>query len=197
MNTTFKSLMLAVLSVAFVVACGKKGSDGGGVQQVPPVQTCIMGQMQPAGFQCINGQLIVMPGGTGSLVNSAEFSTSYMSGQMSVSAMGGNVDLSNQQAIYFYSGQAQVTGTIQVLNNSLCGAPVGSYSVQGTGNIWAGTMSNMNLTISGPAMMNLMVYSAMIVNPMGVTRDGAGNHFAITGSQLTVNGVPCGPVVTY
>jgi hypothetical protein len=200
MRNMIQTILVATVSVVLMVACNKKGGDS--APQPPPVPlqpTCVMGQVTAPGMLCVNGLLIPNPAGTGDLLNNVEFTTSYMSGNVSLGSMGGaqNVNQYGQELIFTYSGQVNVSGTIQVLSNSLCGAPIGGYSVQGTGNIWSGSMNNLTLTISGPANMNLMIYSAVVTNPNGLQRDGAGNRLGILGAMLTVNGVPCGSVVAY
>jgi len=203
MRNMIQTILVATVSVVLMVACNKKGGDSAPPSPPPvPVQpTCVMGQVTPPGMLCVNGLLIPNPAGVGDLLNNVEFSASYMSGNVSLGSVGGipNVGMygQGQEAIHYYSGQVNVTGTLQVLSNSLCGAPIGGYSVQGTGNIWSGSMNNLNLTISGPATMNLMIYNAVVMNPNGLQRDGAGNRLGILGAMLTVNGVPCGSVVTY
>ncbi len=196
MKNIMKAILFTAVSVTALVACNKKG-DSAPAQPAPIVQNCVVGQVQPGGMMCVNGQLVANP--MGNLLNNVEFTTSYLSAIVSIGASGATtgMDLSNPEAVYYYSGQVSVSGSLQVLSGTLCGAPVGSYSVQGTGNIWSGAMSGLNLTISGPASMTLMVPSATVYNTNGLQRDATGNRMGIFNGMLTVNGVPCGSVTTY
>jgi hypothetical protein len=216
-KATIQTAILAAMSVAFIVACGKKSSDNAAQPPPPPpvVQPCIMGQVQPPGFVCINGQLINNPAGAGDIASGAQFSTmsNYISGSVSIGSMNGlanggvmNPGDPNAQYSYLnYSGQVNVSGTLQILNPySLCfgntNAPAGTYSIvsqpfQGQSSaatIASGTVMNLNLVGSGGAVVNWQIYSAAIY------RDYNGAlRFGVTASRIYVNNVDCGAVTTY
>lgn len=167
-------------------------------------QACNYQQVVPQGYTCMNGQLIPIINsyvGSGNLLNNVQMQNSYFQGVLFLSggSSGYAVDFNDPRVIHFYAGQVTISGTVQVLNQSLCGAPVGSYSVQGTGQIMYGSISNATLTLSGPSGMQIMISSAQLYNNSGsgLTRDSNANRLGITMASLAVNGNQCGSITTY
>lgn len=166
-------------------------------------QACSYNQVVPAGYSCMNGVLVptgVGYAGSGNLLNNVQMQSSYFQGMLSVSgsATGSAADFSDPSLINRYSGQITIQGSVNVINQSLCGAPPGAYSMQGTGMVNYGVMGNTMLTFTGPASMQIMVYSGQFraTTGMGLSRD-TGSSMVITFGQLTVNGMPCGSITTY
>lgn len=195
MKKPVQKLLFAFLTLLMAVACGKK--NGG--NSAPAVTTCAMGQPVPGGQMCVNGQITGIPGGMGNLANNVQAQSSYLSGVLNFAATGTayTMGMDPETLIHTYFGPVVVTGSMNVLNQSLCGAPMGSYMVQGSGMIQKGVLSNLTLTLSGPAQLQIMVYQAFITNPNGVRTNAPGNRLGIYQAQLSVNGSPCGTVATY
>lgn len=216
MKSLSQILAITVLSLAAFVACKKNG----GGNSAPPTATCTINQVlpqgqycnngiivtssicnpltvPPAGMMCMNGTLVPMnAGGVGNLLSNVGFTNSSMQGLVNFSGSG-NFDFNNPQVAYFYSGQVNVTGTLQVTNQSLCGAPMGTYSISGTGAMSMGAIGNMTLTMTGPAQMQLLISNAVVDNPAGLDRNSSSNRFGILNSGLYVNGTPCGSITSY
>jgi len=198
------TLLLSMATLALFVACKKKDSGGAPEVAGPALtgQACQVNVVPPTGYLCMNG--ILQPTGvvgSGNLLSNVQTQNSYFQGLISLSgtSTGSAMDLSNPRLISSYAGQVTVTGTLQVVNQALCGAPVGTYTVQGTGQIMYGALSNTTLSIVGPSNLQLMVASAQLYNNTGsgLTRDSNGNRLGIMQSQLVVNGQPCGSITSY
>lgn len=204
-------LLISMLAVTVLVACNKKSGGGGEPTTVVPNyvgQACQYNQTPPAAGYICQGNVWVLinqpTAGAGNLLNNVQMQNSYFRGTLFLSATGAvsggyQVDFNDPRAIIYYAGQVTVTGTIEVLNQSLCGAPVGAYAVSGTANSYYGSLGNGTLTLTGPTGMQLMVYSAQLYNNSGsgLNRDSNANRLGITNSVLTVNGQPCGTITTY
>ncbi len=198
MKSVFKTIVLLTASMALFVACNKK-SDGGTQAQQPIVQNCVMGQAVPAGYVCINGQLIANGGvNGGNLINNVQFQeTNYFTGTVSISALNNSgviYDMNDTRAFTRYSGQASVTGTMQITNNIPCGVPAGSYSINGTMNMSMGILSGGTLTLSGPTGAQWQIGSAFIYANNGYPElNGSANRLQI--GYSFING--CGNFQTY
>ncbi len=180
-NSMWKKIMIIGLIVGpMLSACGKKGSDGPVAQPVGPVI------VNPNGF-----------GAPGNLLSNLQFQASYMQGTVSLTGTGG-FDVNDPNAIHFYQGPLTVSGNLQVLNSSLCGAPVGAYNLIGQGQIQAGIVRNTTLTATGPVNLQILISSATAYNPqMPMDRNAQGNRFGIQVADLIVNGQPCGQVTSF
>lgn len=192
MNSKFKMIALAAAAVSFMVACNKKSDDGAVAQQPQAPMTCVVGQMPPVGYVCMNGQLI--PSAVaGTQIATLTFESTYMNGQLIVNAQG-VVNTSGgypgQNSVYGYNGPVTLSGSFQA-SNTICPngtAPAGGYSLQGTANISNGVLSNVVLNAVGPATLTFQ-------NPMLIMY----NDFTRVGitSMVMLNGQYCGNVSTY
>ncbi len=218
MKTLSRLFILTVLSASTMVACGKKQGDDAAAtpacsatSAMQPGQYCSGGrliqaqacstmQAPPQGYSCNNGYLIPMnlySGITGNILSNVQFTNSSMQGAVSLSGTG-SFDFNNPRIAYSYGGTVTMSGRMQVTNQSLCGAPIGNYQIQGTGSMMWGAIQSMTLTMTGPATMQLMVSSAVLENPTdGLDRNSMNNRLGILLSNLTVNGQPCGVITTY
>ncbi len=199
-------IILGVFPLLGLVACGKNNSGSSNSNYQPSYQSCVVGQVAPAGYMCINGQLIPTGGGVGSLLNNVEFNASYMNGTMSISAQGGSYGgsaggygMGDSKAIIYYNGPISVQGTMTV-DSSLCTSgtmyPVaGTYTLTGTGMITSGRISQLNLTAAGAANLSIQA-TAVVYNPTGLERDAMGNKISLSGTVL-LNGMSCGVIYTY
>lgn len=197
MKTLSQLLTLSVFSLVAFVACNKK-SGGGDSSPAPVVTTCVMGQALPANQYCNNGQIITQPNtGGGNLLNNVQFANSYMQGAVSL-AGSGNFDWNNPGIVNYYGGPLALSGMVQVMSNSLCGAPQGTYTLSGQGQISMGTISNTMVTLTGPAQMQLTIGTAYLQNAEGsMDRNSNNNRLLIYYSNLVVNGQPCGGITSY
>lgn len=198
----FKKLLLMSGALLALVACGKSNSDSSNNNAGVSYASCVVGQAVPAGYLCINNQLIPTGASTGSLLNNAEFNASYMNGSLSISQAGGStglVNLTDPKAIIYYTGPITVTGTMTV-DSSLCTAGLyqviaGSYSITGTGMMSSGRIYQLNLTAVGSQQLTFQG-AAVVYNPTGLERDAVGNKISLSGNVM-VNGMSCGVVYTY
>lgn len=201
-NILAQMIIVGVFPFLGLIGCGKNNSDSGNANYQPNYQSCVVGQVVPAGYVCINGQLIPTGGGVGSLLNNVEFNASYMNGNLSISAQGGaygSYGMGDPKAIIYYNGPITVQGTMTA-DNSLCTSgtmlPVGgTYTVTGNGMIASGRISQLNLTAIGAANLSIQA-TAVVYNPTGLERDAMGNKISLSGTVL-VNGMSCGVIYTY
>jgi hypothetical protein len=193
MKDMIKVFLFSAVSVAALVACNKKG-DSAPVQPPPVVQNCVPGQVQANGMICVNGQLI--PGGAagGNLLNQVQFqeSSGVFSGVMSISGqnmtgLNGTVDLSDPRAFTRYYGQITVSGNLTITTPICYGSvPPGSYTLQGTGSMNAGILSNVMITLSGPTMVQWNIGSGEIYGSNGYPElNGSGNRLQVGFSSMT------------
>jgi hypothetical protein len=200
MKNMSQNLLLIAISAVMFVACKPKSGDSGVQPVAPPVTTCIVGQVQPAGYQCINGQLIADPMGSGNLLNRVQFQdvTNSFTGSVGISSINGMaVDPNDARAFTRYFGQVNITGTLN-LTTAACGAPAGMYSISGTANFSAGTIGSTTLQVVGPANMQWQIMSALIWAENGYPEaNGSANKLRVTYSTFTINGINCGSTATY
>jgi hypothetical protein len=200
MKSMVQTVLLIATSTMMFVACKPKSSDSGVQPVAPPVTTCIVGQVQPAGYQCINGQLIADPMGSGNLLNRVQFQdvTNSFTGSIGISSINGTpVDPSDTRAFTRYYGQVNISGTLN-LTTPACGAPAGTYSISGTANFSAGTLGSTTLQVIGPASMQWQIMSALIWADNGYPEtNGPSNKLRVTYSTFTINGINCGSTATY
>ena len=216
MKKLSQTLIVAILSLTSWLACDKKSnppSSGGQVcannSMMGPGQYCSNGQIiqapvcnynqiPPQGQQCYNGYLMPINGigGMVNMVNGVRFSNSYFEGSINFSGSMAN-QLNGPAVISNYAGAISVMGSLQVMNQSLCGAPMGKYQVTGTGSMSAGVIQNMQWTITGPGSMSLMISSAVLERMSGMDGNFQETRLGILQSQLIVNGQPCGVITTY
>jgi hypothetical protein len=182
---TWKKIILlclfALLAAPLLTACGKKGGGGdpAPVALPPPVVTQ-------------NGVY-----GDGNILNNLQFAASYMQGAVNLGGTG-NFDWNNPGIVHQYIGPVNVTGTLQVMNQTLCGAPLGTYSLVGQGQIKLGILYNTTLSAAGPVNLQILISQATAYNPqMTMNRNTPGNRFGIQMANLLVNGQPCGQVTSY
>ncbi len=181
-----KTFLLGLLiSPLLLTACGKKSSDDPRPVSVAPVVVAVPGNF-------VNR----LPGNA-NLLSNVPFAASYMQGVVNLNGTG-NYDWNNPAAVQFYSGPLTLNGTLQVLNPSLCGAPVGTYNLVGQGGIQGGIVFNTTLTASGPVNLQIQIYQATLYNPQTtMDRNVQGNRLGIHMANLIVNGQPCGEVTSY
>ncbi len=214
--TTLTKLTLAVVvSSVLTVACGTKGESGGSNSAPNPCAGVANGMYASNGQICQLGQPVVVPGGSGQILNNVQFDTPHMRG--SINLMGiGNADWMNPQIYAYYYGSLIVNGTLQILDQSYCGAPVGTYSLvsngvmqngQAIGGQWAmsgsgtyasGVLSGLTLTAVGPASIQFVAsgLTSQVYNPNGLSRDASGNRIGLN-VNMVVNGMPCGFISTF
>lgn len=192
MNSKFKFVIMTVSAVSFMIACNKKSDNGGAVtQQPPPVSTCVVGQIPPAGYICQNGVLVPSAIG-GTTIATLAFESTYMTGSLMVNAQGPlNAPVyQGQNNVYAYNGQVAFGGTMQV-QNTICingtGIP-GTYNIQGTGTLSNGILSGVTLTAVGPSTLNFQNPTVIMYNDF--------SRVGITG-YVSLNGAICGSVSTY
>lgn len=191
MNSKFKQILVAVAAVSFMVGCNKKSDDGAIAQPLPPPPTtCIVGQVPPVGYICMNGQLIPSAVGGTNLAN-LTFESTYMNGTLMINAQGpvNGVAYPGQSSLYSYNGAVTLSGTLQAAN-TICingtGIP-GGYAIQGTANLSNSVLSSVVLSAVGPA--SLTFQNAVLI----VYQD---SRVGI-GAQVLNNGAYCGWVQTY
>ncbi len=166
MKNLTKFYLIPVFVLSALIGCGKKG--GGGSNPPPTTngplgQNCNMTDVAPAGYQCVNGQWQAINVAGQSLLNNVQFDASYMSGKLSIIATpnsGSNLNLSHPEAIYFYSGPIRITGTMNV-QSTLCiygqtPPTAGLYTLNGTGMISGGVITQISLTGTGPTHINFL-----------------------------------------
>lgn len=193
-----KWTLASTVLVTLMVACGKK-DDGGSVADNPCVNT-YNGQVVN-GITCIAGAPINNGSvGLGNLLNNVQFNSSYINGVMSISATNQGLDFSNPYIYASYSGAISVSGNAQV-QQQLCGAPAGSYTIVNNGQAgqyYNGVIQNLNITLQGPTTIQLVgnFMTSQVYNPQGLSRDASGNRIGMN-VQVVVNGAPCGSLSTY
>lgn len=198
MSSIAKWTVAATSVLSLMVACGKKDDGGGSVAENPCANT--YNGTGTNGVQCINGNPIVQNTGVGNLLNNVQFTSWYMSGTISISAMNGGVDLANPAAYAVYSGPIGIHGTAQVLQQ-LCGAPAGNYTIVSNnqaGYYYSGVIQNLNLTLQGPTTIQLIGswMTSQVYNPQGLAINASGNRIGMN-VQVIVNGQPCGSLSTH
>lgn len=138
MKTLMAALVVTFSAVVLVTACGKKDDGGSSSSPTVPAVVCPVGALN-----CVN----TLPGGVGSLLNNVQFSHQHMTGILNISAVNtGTVNLANPNAYMYYMGPVAITGQLQVLDQTLCGAAPGAYtltsvSMGGTSNLIGGRLS--------------------------------------------------------
>ena len=195
-----KYVLLAVC-FSLMVAC-KKSSDSGAQSTPAPTNVCANGQTS-GGYICQNGVPTTnINAGNANLLNNITFQTSYLQGVMNLGGTAnGMIDFNNPAVISYYAGQVVITGTLQVTNsNSVCNAPAGNYTLNGTAMSQYGVLQAVQMTATGPAQLVLSggMTASELYNQTGngLYRNSTGNRIGLN-VNLTVNGMPCGLVSTY
>jgi hypothetical protein len=230
MKTLSQNLIFSVLALSAMVACGKKNDGGSAPAQYPacqmgqytqPGQLCHNGQLIPAqacttatvpqaGYGCMNGYLVPLNSGSvGNLMSNVQFQNSFLQGVINISGQGSTMEWGNSQAASFYSGPAEISGTVQVMSQLSCmggmmlmpgsytAIGIGTYGVSGYGMYAVGVLSNFTLNLAGPMPLQIQIYNAELTSSSGLNNSAGGARLGIMAATLSVNGQPCGSLTTY
>ena len=192
LKTFSKIGVISVMALSLLAACGKK--DGGGGAAANPCDGRTNGTLGTNGQMCINGQ--PQPGGTGNLLNNVQFQTNHMQGVLNLIGTGTNMNWADPAVYAYYNGPVTFSGSLTVLDNAYCGAPINTpLAVTGTANFVMGMLSSVNL-LAGQVQLMGSFLNSIVYNPSGLYRDAQGNRIELN-AQLIVNGQPCGGISTY
>lgn len=200
---TFKLSLLALLSVAAMIACQKK-DDGGGSS----VQTinCYQGQIAPEGYVCnYNGGIYDGSGmyGGGNLINNVQFEHSSigLTGVVSLSANSsmGFVDFNDPRLPAKYFGNVTAQGTVNINSNVTCNnmSLAGQYTLNSSQGMYsAGILSGFTWILTGPVNLELRAAGSSVLygDMNGLTRDGMNRIGLSVG--VYVNNQYCGYIYT-
>jgi len=201
-NSQNQWILLLAVSTAIMAACQKK-NDSAPEPQPIPTMNCAVGQVAPAGYNCVynnNGNLYA---GAGSLINNVQFSYSTigMEGVVSLTATSANsyVDLNDPRIPAKYSGAFSAQGTVKFGSDVYCnGIPLaGDYVLSGTDGMYTwGVLSGFVWNLSGPTNMQLRASgsSVLVGDINGLSRDG-NNRIGLS-VTVHVNGQYCGYIYT-
>jgi hypothetical protein len=196
-----KWMLFSAISMSIMVAC-KKNNDSAPEAQAVPTMNCAVGQVAPAGYNCIynNGNLFA---GAGNLINNVQFSYSSigLEGVVSLTATSANsyVDFNDPMVPAKYSGAFSAQGTVKFGSDIYCnGIPLaGDYVLSGTEGMYSwGVLSGFVWNLTGPTNMQLRsAGSSVLVGDInGLSRDG--NNRVGLSVTVHVNGQYCGYIYT-
>jgi hypothetical protein len=197
MNKKFKILATLLIVVGtFLTGCGKKGSNsnngGGAVAPVTPgglVNTCTVsgtcaGLLSPALLGTVNSSV----------------ASSGVQVDFAFDIMGdtSRFNFADPKALVLYNGPAVATGymRIQAATASICGMLAGEYTMEASaqGVMQMGVLTNARVrSVAGPTgLIEGTIIKGVVYTPANST----GNRLYLTLVLDTVNGQPCGAVIS-